>query len=361
MGGVLVVLILAVGAAVSWYFSSAVLVPDHSNLPANVRVDRVSADHVTLSRSDGTLRPGVYGLDWQAGHAILGGVISSNAHTVTRHLSDVRGYLVRGMKVALDSNVYAGDPTQALRLPFHTVDVPDELGPMPAWMIPGHGKTWAIVVHGINGDPQIGLRIAPTLSHAGLPTMLITYREDLGAPPSPDGYHHMGLTEWRDLAAAATYALGHGAKRLLLAGSSMGGAIVSQFMERSPLAKHVAGLLLDAPALDWKAILSYNASELGLPGFAATPVEWAIAARIHADWNSLDALNHPADFHLPILLFHGTADKLIPISTSNEFAKELPGWVTYYRVPGAAHVESWNVDPSLYEQRLTAFLAHIGA
>jgi hypothetical protein len=346
---------------VSWYFSSAVLVPDHGDLPANVRVDGVSPNQVVLSRSDSTLRAGIYGLDWQAGHAILGGVITSDAHTVTRHLSDVRGYLVGGMKVALDSDVYAGDPTQALGLPFHTVDVPDELGPMPAWMIPGHGNTWAIIVHGINHDPQIGLRIAPTLSHAGLPTMLITYREDLGAPPSPDGYHHMGLTEWRDLAAAATYALGHGAKRLLLAGYSMGGAIVAQFMERSPLAKHVAGLLLDAPALDWKAILSYNASKLGLPGFAATPVEWAIGARIDANWNSLDALKHPADFHVPILLFHGTADKLIPISSSDAFAKELPRWVTYYRVPGAAHVESWNVDPSLYEQRLTAFLGHIGA
>jgi len=30
-------------------------------------------------------------------------------------------------------------------------------------------------------------------------------------------------------------------------------------------------------------------------------------------------------------------------------------------VPKAGHAESWNVDPGLYEQRLTAFLARIGA
>ena len=167
----------------------------------------------------------------------------------------------------------------------------------------------------------------------------------------------MGLTEWRDLEAAARYALAHGAKRLVLAGYSMGGAIVAQFMERSPLAQRVAGLILDAPALSWKAILSFNASELGFPAFAATPVEWAIGARIDADWSSLDALRHPSDFQVPILLFHGTKDRLVPISSSDGFARELPRWVTYYRVPFAGHTEAWNVDPALYESRVAAFLS----
>ena len=205
------------------------------------------------------------------------------------------------------------------------MSIPDELGPMPAWSIPiDEWHTWAIFVHGINGSRNVGLRIAPTLHADGLPTLLITYREDLGAPASPDGLHHMGLTEWRDLAAAARYALSHGAQRLVLVGYSMGGAIVTQFMEHSPLAADVSGLVLDSPALDWKAILSFNATEMGLPSFAADPVEWMIDARIDPDWNSLDALQHPGDFHLPILLFHGTEDKLVPIATSNRFAAELP-------------------------------------
>ena len=136
-------------------------------------------------------------------------------------------------------------PTSAIR---------DELGPMPAWLVP------AALKHLGDRRPRHQRHSAgracgwsPTLHRAGLPTLLITYREDLGAPPSPDGFHHMGLTEWRDLAAAARYALAHGAQRLVLVGYSMGGAIVAQFMERSPLAPRVAGLVLDAPALDWKA------------------------------------------------------------------------------------------------------------
>jgi alpha-beta hydrolase superfamily lysophospholipase len=285
----LVVIAVGVGAAVSWHYSSVVLVPDHSDWPEDV----------------------------------------------------------------------TSNPRQALGLAYTNVSIPDELGPMPAWLIAGRTHTWAIVVHGINSGPQDGLRIAPTLHRDGLPSLLIAYREDRGAPKSPDGLHHMGLTEWRDLAAATRYALSHGARHLILVGYSMGGAIVTQFMERSPLTAHVAGLVLDAPALDWKAILSFNATEMGLPSFTADPLEWMIGARIDADWSSLDALQHPGDFHLPILLFHGSEDKTVPVATSDEFAKELPGWVTYYRVPHAGHVQAWNVDPGLYDQRLTAFLSRV--
>jgi alpha-beta hydrolase superfamily lysophospholipase len=240
------------------------------------------------------------------------------------------------------------------------VPIRSELGENPAWFVPGRERTWAIVVHGINATPQTGLRIVPTLRRAGLPSLLITYREDLGAPASPDGFHHMGLTEWRDLGAAARYAFAHGARRLVLVGYSMGGAIVSQFMERSPLAPKVAGLVLDAPVLDWQAVLSFNATKMGFPSFLAKPVEWAIGARIDADWRSLDAIAHPEDFQLPILLFHGEEDDVVPISTSDDFAEELPEWVTYFRVPEAGHTEEWNVDPRLYERRLGAFLRRVG-
>jgi uncharacterized protein len=356
-----IVVLLAAGAAASWHFSSAVVVPDHSPSPRNATVETLTSNAVVLTRSAQTLRAGVYGLKWPGGHAIVEGVLDRNADTVTRRLRAVRGQLTLGTRVAVDSTTFEGNPRQALGLPFANVEVPDELGPMPAWLVPGQSRTWAIFVHGINADREDGLRIVPPLHASGLPTLLITYRDDVGAPASPDGKHHMGLTEWRDLQAAARYALAHGAHHLVLVGYSMGGAIVAQFMERSPLASRVAALILDAPALNWKTVLSFNASEMGLPSFAADPVEWLIGLRIDADWDSLDALRHTADFHLPILLFHGTDDTLVPISTSDAFAKALRGWVTYYRVPGAEHVESWNADPQLYDRRVTAFLRKIPA
>jgi alpha-beta hydrolase superfamily lysophospholipase len=363
-GGILALLIaLAVALAVTWRFSSVVLVPDHHDWPLEVEVEHVNPGRITLSSGHDSEQPGVYGLDWQAGHAIVGPVLSEGDGTVTRRLSDVRGYLVPGVHVGLDSHVYSGDPGQSLGLPFRTVGVPDPLGPMPAWLVPAAPggrpaarKAWAIVVHGHNDNRQNDLRIAPTLRQTGLTSLHISYRNDLGAPESPDGLYHLGETEWIDLQAAVRYALSHGAQRVVLIGYSMGGELIAQFMQRSRLAKDVSALVLDAPVLDWRSLFEFNAEQMGLPGFLGTPVQWMIDARVNPDWDSLDALQHLEDFHLPTLLFHSTEDDLVPISTSDDFAAKLPHWVTYYRVPRVGHTESWNLNPRLYDHRLRQFL-----
>jgi uncharacterized protein len=365
-GGVIALLVALAAVAVTWNFSSVALVPDHHDWPLEVTVEDVKPGRITLSSGHNSEQPGLYGLDWQTGHAIVGSVLSEGDGTVTRQLSHVRGYLVPGTHVGLDSHVYSGDPGQSLGLPFRTIGVPDQLGPMPAWLIPAAPgapsaahRTWAIVVHGHNDNRQNDLRIAPTLRQTGLTSLLISYRNDLGAPKSLDGLYHLGETEWVDLQAAVRYALAHGARRVVLIGYSMGGELITQFMQRSRLSSDISALVLDAPVLDWPPLFEYNAEQMGLPGFLGEPVEWMIDARVSPDWDNLDALQHPEDFHLPILLFHSTEDELVPISTSDDFAAKLPRWVTYYRVPIVGHTESWNLNPRLYNRRLQGFLAHM--
>ena len=93
----------------------------------------------------------------------------------------------------------------------------------------------------------------------------------------------------------------------------MGGALVTQFMEKSALSGRVAGLVLDAPVLDWRKTIEFNATQMNLPGFLARPVESAVDVRIDPDWGDADALRHTDDLHLPILLFHGEDDDVVPI------------------------------------------------
>ena len=356
---------VATVAAVSWVFSSRLLDPDHSTGPFGIEVERVGvtdrsgARRVTFERSEESARRGVYGLAFEGGRAVVGRVVADPLAEVTREVSSVRGRLDEGTKVAFDPGVWDGDPRSARDIAFEEIEFPSEVGPMPAWRTEGRGATWAIFVHGHNATRREGLRVLGPLHRARLPSLLIAYRNDPGAPPSPDGLLHLGATEWRDLQSAARYAIARGARSLILLGDSMGGAIVSQFMHESGLASRVRALILDAPVLNWKAVIDLQADERGLPRFLASTTEWMVSSRIDFDWDAFDQVARAGDFRVPILLFHGTEDRTVPISSSDEFARALPRLVTYHRVADAGHVESWNVDPRLYDSRVRDFLARV--
>jgi uncharacterized protein len=368
--GWLAAVAVAVAAVISWVFSSALLDVNHSEGPFGTEVKRTAVteggdaprDLVTFERNENSERPGIFGLDWEGGHAITGfyeaGTVAQvvDDDEVTRNVGEIEGSLDEGTEVAFTPTVWNTNPLAARGIPYRPIDYPSQLGPMPAWRTGGRGHTWAIFVHGHNATRQAGLRILKPLHRAGLPTMLIAYRNDPGAPPSEDGLLHLGATEWKDLDAAARYAIEHGARDLVVVGSSMGGAIVSQFIHRSPRARRVRALIFDAPVLDWKAVMDLQASERGLPNVLATTTEWAVSARIDFDWDAFDQIARADEFDMPILLFHGTQDQTVPLSSSEEFADALPEQVTFYEVPGAGHVEAWNVGPRLFDSRVLTFL-----
>ena len=222
--------------------------------------------------------------------------------------------------------MFDGDPKSALGIPYEEIRFRSRVGPMPAWRIEGVRDTWAIFVHGYQSNRKAGLRYLPVFRRAGLPTLVISYRNDAGAPPSRDGKIHLGATEWEDLESAVEYARENGARRFVLMGVSMGGAIVSQFMRESKLARYVDGLVLDAPALSWKPILELQADERGVPWPILDTAEWLTEQRIDISWDELDQLKHLSEYTEPILLFHGTDDKTVPISTSDESRASYRGW-----------------------------------
>jgi alpha-beta hydrolase superfamily lysophospholipase len=221
------------------------------------------------------------------------------------------------------------------------------------------------LVHGNAMDRLDTIKVVPALHRLGLPVLMISYRNDAGAPPDPSGMLRYGQTEWRDLAAAVQYALGHGARRLLLVGYSMGGAIVASFLEHSPLAARVAGVVLDSPMLDFSRSVDLGASRerlplvgLSLPQSLTDVAKWIASWRYDVDWRSLDYLHGAAKLQAPILLFQGTADQRVPAATSDQLAT-VAGDVTYVRVRGADHLDSWNLDPAGYDRAVRAFVERV--
>ena len=79
--------------------------------------------------------------------------------------------------------------------------------------------------------------------------MAVSYRNDAGAPRNPDGLSHWGATSgatWRRRPATRS----DGAAGVVLAGYSMGDAVVASFL-LLPLASRVRGVVLDSPASTW--------------------------------------------------------------------------------------------------------------
>ncbi|RZS82672.1 serine aminopeptidase S33 family [Motilibacter rhizosphaerae] len=286
------------------------------------------------------------GVLWGAGGWYYAGQIESGAFAVPRQQA---------------SRLVPPAPAPGART-AQEVAYASELGPEPAWSYPGTSSTWAIEVHGKGAERDDVRRTVRPLTAAGLPVLAIAYRNDPGSPRS--GGYAYGRTEQRDLRAAVAYAQQHGARAVVLVGASMGGAIVvAAALGGLPLP--VAGMVLDAPALDLEACVELGAQQrklplgLSLPGALTDTAEEIASLRYGVDWADYDYLRRDRELRAPVLLFHGTADETVPVSTSDRLARDRPDLVTYVRVPGAGHVRSWDVEPQRYEADVAAFVRKV--
>jgi uncharacterized protein len=355
--------VLAVGG-ISWYYAGQILAPGEGRLvTAAITVQMVGDDTVTLNRTPDSVLPGRYALrSGNGGFAQVGEIVAEDMGSVTRVLfPPLNGSLAVGDVVVLETAFYPADPDEAFGFAVEEVLLQGELGAYPAYVTKRENDRWAILVHGRGGTRRECFRMMRLLHERGISSTAITYRNDDGAPSSPNGLYALGATEWRDVVPAARYALDQGARELVLVGFSMGGQIVSQFLHEATEADRVGATILDAPVLDWRPVLYEAAQARRLPGFL-TDLALAVAqVRANISFAALDQVARADEFDVPILLFHGTADLAVPIATSEEFAIARPDLVRFVPVSGAGHVGSWNVDPDEYSQAVGEFLGLMGA
>ncbi len=354
----LAVLVPTSTASAGWYFANQVVEARPREYPLEVR--GFDGSVVVLPHTEETERDVPFGFIWPAGHARLGAIVRKHKATIVREVTEVtRGTLQSGIRGYASSAVFDGDPLTAHGLDFDEVTVPGELGPMPAWLLPGSSSTWIVAVHGRGGSRTEALRVLPLLSSVGLPTLVVSYRNDEGAPPSPDRRYHLGASEWRDVAAAVSYALSRGASNVILYGWSMGGAAALMVTRRSELASSVRALVLDCPALDWTATLQLNARRRNLPA----PLGWAamrlVEQRIGHRLADLNQVRHVGSLRVPTLLIQDVDDLVVGPRPARLFARLRPDLVEIMETAGGGHTRSWNVDPQRYEETVAGFLRRV--
>jgi pimeloyl-ACP methyl ester carboxylesterase len=213
-------------------------------------------------------------------------------------------------------------------------------------------------VHGLAGTRQHGYRFLPDLHRAGFPTMLISYRNDPGTAADPSPMHAYGLTEWHDLDAAVRYALDHGAGNVLLAGESMGAAIIGQFLRHSARAGRVSALVLDSPAVDMPLTIRAQAVARHVPfsGWIAGIGIWLADRRFPVQLSQARSLTTMQGFPGPMFVAQGDRDPLVPVGLADSLASGRAAPTTYLRTRGAGHGESYYADPDRYRRALAAFL-----
>lgn len=365
--------LLAVGAAAAFAVLTTarrVVTPSARRTDTRILAVDTGAQTIELDRTPDTELPGRYGLFTTGtyGYVKIGAVLSADARTVRRKLLT---QIEAGAQVDRDaafSGWYYTSPSE-LHLPWESVLIGSPAGPCPAWFFPGTSDTWVIQVHGRGATRSECLRAVPVFHAMGLPNLVVSYRNDGEAPRSRGGSYALGASEWRDVDAAIGHALRHGARRILLMGWSMGGAVVLQTAVSSGNRSLIAGLILDSPVVDWRTVLRFQAREQGLveplPALAMGALENTVTARLSGsegviEFDRLDMVARASELTSPILILHSEDDGFVPADASHALAQARPDLVTMPAFAVARHTKLWNYDQTGWTAAITEWMSAQG-
>lgn len=330
------------------------------------------AQTIELNRTRDTELPGRYGLFTSGtyGYVKLGAVLGADASTVRRKLLT---QIESGAQVDRDaafSGWYYLTPDE-LHLPWQDVLIGSPAGPCPAWFFPtpanagADADTWVIQVHGRGTTRSECLRAVPVFHRLGLPVLVVSYRNDGEAPRTRAGSYALGASEWRDVDAAIGHALRQGARRVVLMGWSMGGAIALQTAVSSGHRDAIAALILDSPVVDWRTVLRFQAREEGLreplPALAMSVLENSFTARLSGAeepiaFDRLDMVARASELEAPVLLLHSDDDGFVPSDASHALAAARPDLVTMRSFTVARHTKLWNYDQNGWTSAITDWM-----
>lgn len=331
-----------------------------------------AAQTITLSRTPDTSLPGRYGLftSGSATYLKLGTVLSEDDVSVKRKLLTHIGRDASLAREAAFSGWYYDRPEQ-LHMPFTAELIGSSLGPSPAWLFPADppGDTWVVQIHGRGTTRAECLRAVPVFHELGITSLLVSYRNDGEGPRSRAGTSALGAAEWRDVEAAIGFARRRGARRIVLMGWSMGGAVAMQTALSSAHRDAIAAVILESPVIDWRVVLDYQARTLGIPariaGLAISTLGASWATRFaHTDapipFDRLDVVARAGELRHPVLILHSDDDGFVPSDASHDLVVARPDLVSMQVFEVARHTKLWNYDQDRWTAAISRWLTERG-
>ena len=124
--------------------------------------------------------------------------------------------------------------------------------------------------------------------------------------------------------------------RIYVYGRSLGSAVATH----TAAAHRVAGLILESPFT--------NAREMSGQHYGLFP-RFLLRLR-------LDNLANVSRIQSPLLVFHGTEDRLVPLEMGRRVAQSAPGPTELVLIEGAGHNETYDVGGRAYRDKLWEFV-----
>ncbi len=331
-------------------------------LPADRRltVHATAAGQVTLTRSFSALRPGTWGIAGSGVHAVVGpcrrrglrGRRHRRPQAGERRSGDPRtGHEGPAHPPAL----YGGDPGSDLGLDHSEVEIPGELGALPAWYVPGARDTWIITVHGLGATRAHPMNLMGFLHRQRFPCST-SPTAATPEPPPADGLGHFGALRVARRRRRPPLRLRYGARNVIVHGWSTGATMALYAAVESPLRDRISGLVLDSPVLDWPVTLRALAAARGVPAALLPLAVRAAQGRTGMGATPVLETSVPASLRTPTLILHGPDDTIAPWGPPANSPPGARTWSALHAVPQAPHAAMWNVGPDRYEETLRRFL-----
>ncbi len=221
---------------------------------------------------------------------------------------------------------------------------------LTGWFVPAKGRAAGTVVHFHGNAENMGAHFGYVawIPKAGLNLFTFDYR---GYGDSEGEASRWGVYE--DSVAAVDYVRSRpdvDPNRLILFGQSLGGSIALGACGYEQL-KGVCGVAAESPFYSYRLVIQDRLRE--------TIVLWPFSGMLA--WLMIDDRYSPnramADVPpLPILLLHGTDDRVVPIKHSERLAELAAGEAELWRVEGARHMEILGRLQRLYAPKLAEWM-----
>ncbi len=212
-------------------------------------------------------------------------------------------------------------------------------GRVHGWYVaPPAPRAFVLFSHGNAGNISGRLPLAAELVDRGMAVLLYDYRGYGQSPGSPaeEGLYHDGEAALAELVRRAG-----DPSRVVLYGRSLGGGVSWELALRHP---ELAGIVSDCT---FTSVPDMAARMIPLP---------MIGALVRTRMANRDKVG---EVTLPKLLFHGTADELIPFAMGEELHAAARPPAEFVPLPGAGHNDTAFVDPELYFGRFATFVEGI--